>query len=280
MISATRSFGPLAGIGQSSHQLGFFIRDTISNQSGGVAPLYVLNNGPGISLNLPDIDPGIGVGMNAPSYRKNGNNADRSDSELNYSFNVQRQITHTSSIEVGWIATLARDVTSNFLADNQVPYRSLPASMNPFTTAGRTVLSSQVTSATAIAAGAVVPWTCGAGSSSECETFTQVWGTGSTVTQANRPYPQYGTIDTGNGGGDRIGHSTYHVGIAKFNRLGALVPIHPAQPGERSRRRGRRYARAPAVRSRAASRAPPRSPDETRHWPTAAIWSRSPSLRN
>ena len=35
--------------------------------------------------------------------------------------------------------------------------------MNPFTTAGRTVLSSQVTSATAINAGAVLPWTCGCG---------------------------------------------------------------------------------------------------------------------
>ncbi|MGO9261852.1 MAG: TonB-dependent receptor domain-containing protein [Bryobacteraceae bacterium] len=219
--SASRSFGPLAGIGQSSHQLGFFIRDTVSNQSGGVAPLYVLSQGPGINLNLPNIDPGVGVGMNAPSYGKNGNNANRSDSELNYSFNIQRQITNTSSIEVGWIAALASDLTSNYLAFNQVPYRSLPASMNPFTTAGRTVLSSQVTSATAIAAGAVLPWTCGAGSSSECESFTQVWGTGATVTQSMRPYPQYGTIDTGNGGGDRVGHSTYHGAIAKFNkRLG------------------------------------------------------------
>jgi len=219
--SATRSFGPLAGIGQSSHQLGFAIRNTVNNQSGGVAPLYVLSKGPGVDLTLPNINPGVGVGGNAPSYGRNGNDANRSDSELNYSFNVQRQITKTSSIEVGWMATLASHITSNFLADNQVPYRSLPASMNPFTTAGRTVLSSQVTSATAIAAGAVVPWTCGANSSPQCIPFTQVWGTGSTVTQANRPYPQYGTIDTGNGGGDRIGHSTYHAAIAKYNkRLG------------------------------------------------------------
>ena len=36
--------------------------------------------------------------------------------ELNYSFNIQRQITNTSSIEVGLIATLASDITSNFLA--------------------------------------------------------------------------------------------------------------------------------------------------------------------
>jgi len=219
--AAARTFGPLAGIGQSSHQLGFVIRDTVSDQSGGLNPLYVLSQGPGVNLNLPNIDPGVGVGMNAPSYGRNGNDADRSDAELNYSFNIQRQITNSMSIEVGYVGTLASDVTSNYLANNQVPFTSLPASLNPFTTAGRTALSSLITSSTAIAAGAVLPWTCGAGSSSECESFTQVWGTGATVSQAYRPYPQYGTIDTGNGGGDRVGHSTYHAAIVKFNkRLG------------------------------------------------------------
>jgi len=227
--AATRSFGPLAGIGQSSHQLGFVIRDTVNDQSGGLNPLYVLNQGPGINLTLPNVDPGVGVGMNAPSYGKNGNDADRSDAELNYSFNIQRQITNTSSIEVGYLGTLASDITSNFLALNQVPFNSLPASLSPFTAAGRTALSSLITSSTAIAAGAKVPWTCGSGSSSECESFTQLWGTGASVTQASRPYPQYGTIDTGNGGGDRIGHSTYHSGMAKYNkRMGNGLTIQAA----------------------------------------------------
>ncbi len=224
--SAARTFGPLVGIGQSSHQLGFFIRDTVSDQSGGLNPLYVLNQGPGVNLNLPFIDPGVGVGMNAPSYGKNGNNAGRSDAELNYSFNIQRQITHTMSLEVGYVATLASDITSNYLADNQVPFNSLPASLSPFTAAGRTALGSLITSATAMNAGATLPWTCGAGSSAECESFTQVWGNGATATQANRPYPQYGTIDTGNGGGDRVGHSTYHAALVKFNkRLGNGLTI-------------------------------------------------------
>jgi len=216
--AATRSFGPLAGIGQSSHQLGFVIRDTVNDQSGGLYPLYTLNQGPGVNMTLPNVDPGVGVGMNAPSYGKNGNNADRSDAELNYSFNIQRQITSTSSIEVGYLGTLASDITSNFLAFNQVPFNSLPATLSPFTSAGRTALSSLITSSAAINAGATVPWTCGANSSSECESFTKLWGNGASATQANRPYPQYGTIDTGNGGGDRIGHSTYHSGMVKFNK--------------------------------------------------------------
>src|SRR6185437_6805696 len=127
-------------------------------------------------------------------------------------------ITATSSIEIGYMATLASDITSNFISVNQVPYRSLPAALNPFTTAGRTALSSLVGSATANAAGVSPPWTCGAGASPECETFSQVWGTGATVTQAMRPYPQYGEIDTLDGGGDRIGHSTYHAALVKFNK--------------------------------------------------------------
>ena len=39
-----------------------------------------------------------------------------------------------------------------------------------------------------------------------------------TVTQALRPFPQYTTINTLDGGGDRIGHSTYHSLIVKYNK--------------------------------------------------------------
>jgi hypothetical protein len=38
-----------------------------------------------------------------------------------------------------------------------------------------------------------------------------------TVSQALRAYPQYLTVDTAAGGGDRSGHSTYHAGILKVN---------------------------------------------------------------
>jgi len=38
------------------------------------------------------------------------------------------------------------------------------------------------------------------------------------VTQALRPFPQYTTINTLDGGGDRIGHSTYHSLTVKYNK--------------------------------------------------------------
>jgi hypothetical protein len=215
--AASRSFGPVAGIGQSSHQLGYAIRDTVNNPSN-LFPVYTLNNGPGINLNLPDVDPGVGVGQNPPSYGFNGSSADKPDDELNYSFNIQRQITNTQSFEVGYVATFASDISSDFLADNQLRFNSLPPALSPFTASGRAVLSSLITSSTAINAGAVQPWTCGSGSAAECIPFTKLWGSGASVTQANLPYPQYGTIDTTDGGGDRIGHSTYNALLAKYTK--------------------------------------------------------------
>src|SRR5205814_3445297 len=88
------------------------------------------------------------------------------------------------------------------------PYRSLPANLNPFTAAGRTLLTSQIGSAAAVAAGITAPFAA----------FTKVFGTAATVGQALRPYPQYALIDTISGGGDRLGHSTYHSMEVKFSR--------------------------------------------------------------
>ena len=38
------------------------------------------------------------------------------------------------------------------------------------------------------------------------------------MAQALRPYPQYSLIDTVSGGGDRLGHSTYHALETKITR--------------------------------------------------------------
>jgi hypothetical protein len=127
---------------------------------------------------------------------------------MNYSFNVERQITTNAIIEVGWVSTLAAGIQSNLLAYNQLNYANLPANLNPFTSAGKTLLNSQVGSAAAVAAGIVAPW----------PGFNTLWGTGATVGQSLRPFPQYSTVDTVNGQGDRIGHSTYHAAQVKFTK--------------------------------------------------------------
>jgi hypothetical protein len=111
-------------------------------------------------------------------------------------------------LEVGYLATLASDVQSTLLAYDQIDYRKLPANLSPFTAAGRTLLNSQITSAAAVAAGITTPFAA----------FTKVFGTGATVGQSLRPYPQYSLIDTSSGGGDRLGHSTYHALEVKVSR--------------------------------------------------------------
>src|SRR4029077_20989766 len=129
---------------------------------------------------VPQIDPSVANGnSNVPYY--NGTTSTRGSGELTYAFNIQRQFGANMVAEIGYLGTLASDVQSSLLAYDQIPYRSLPANLSPFTAAGRTLLTSQVGSAAAVAAGISSPFAA----------FSRVFGTGATVGQALRPYPQY-----------------------------------------------------------------------------------------
>ena len=204
--AASRSFGPLTYEGSSSHNLGIVQRITVSDQSLGLNPLWVMQNGAPAWAQVPDIDPSVGNGSNVPYY--NGKSASTPSDELTYSFNIERSLTPNTVLEVGYLGTLASDIQSNLLAYNQLNLATLPANLNPFTTSGRTLLASTVGGTLANAAGITPPWSG----------FNTLWGTGATVAQSLRPYPQYSTVDTVNGQGDKIGHSTYHSMQVKFNK--------------------------------------------------------------
>jgi hypothetical protein len=204
--SATRSFGPITYVGNSSHNLGIVQRITVTDQSQGLAPLWVLQDGAPAWSQVPNIDPSVGNGSNVPYY--NGKVASRPSDDLTYAFNIERQLTNNTVLEVGYLGMLSAGVQSALLAYNQIYYPNLPANLNPFTSAGRTLLNSQVGSAAANAAGVTAPWSG----------FNKLWGTGATVAQSLRPFPQYSTVDTINGQGDRIGHSTYHSMQVKFSK--------------------------------------------------------------
>jgi len=203
--SASRSFGPLTYEGSSSHNLGIVQRITVSDQSLGLNPLWAMQNGAPAWAQVPDIDPSVGNGSNVPYY--NGKAASTPSDELNYAFNIERQVTANSVLEVGYVATLASDIQSNILAFNQLNLAKLPANLSPFTSSGKTLLASTVGGALANAAGITPPW----------PGFNALWGTGASVGQSLRPYPQYSTVDTINGQGDKIGHSTYHSMQVKFS---------------------------------------------------------------
>jgi len=192
----------------STHYLGFVQQITVATDpSQGLTPLFTLKGGAPFWAPVPQIDPSVANGnTNVPYY--NGKTATRQSGELTYAFNVQRQLGSGTVLEVGYLATLASDVQSSLLAYDQIDYRKLPANLNPFTPAGRTLLTSQITSPAAAAAGITAPFS----------QFTKVFGSGATVGQALRPYPQYALIDTISGGGDRLGHSTYHSLMLKVSR--------------------------------------------------------------
>ena len=194
-----RSYGPVINPLGSTHYTGFVQQITATDTSQGLNPLFTLKGGAPYWAPVPNIDPSVANGnTNVPYY--NGSTATRGSGEMTYAFNIQRQIGSSMVAEIGYLGTLASDIQSSLLAYDQIPYRSLPDNLNPFTAAGRTLLNSQINSPAAVAAGINPPFAA----------FTHVFGTGATVAQALRPYPQYARVDTISGGGDRLGHSTYH----------------------------------------------------------------------
>ena len=67
----------------------------------------------------------------------------------------------------------------------------------------------QANSAQAVAAGIKIPYA----------NFTNpAIQTTRSVAQALRPFPQYGTINTTNSGGDKTGRSMYHAGVVKVTQ--------------------------------------------------------------
>src|SRR5262249_2220060 len=92
---------------------------------------------------------------------------------------------------------------------NQVPMSVVNNLIARFGTAQAiSLMNSNITSATAVAAGFTPPY---ANFTNSAVQRSQ------TVSQALRPFPQYLTVDTSNGGGDRTGHSTYHAAVLKVN---------------------------------------------------------------
>ena len=164
----------------------------------------MLQDGAPAWAQVPNLDPSVGNGSNVPYY--NGKVAVRPSDDLTYSFNIERQLSGSTALEVGYLGMLASGIQSTLLAYNQINPDSLSGALSPWTASGRTLLNSQVGSAAANAAGINPPWSG----------FNKLWGTGSTVAQSLRPFPQYSTVDTING----RPHRSLHLSLAavKFSK--------------------------------------------------------------
>jgi outer membrane receptor protein involved in Fe transport len=204
--SFARSFGPVKSPANSTHNLGFVVRLTNSDTSQGLSPLWIMKDGAPAWEMPPKIDPSVGNGQNAPYG--NGKVGTLPSDEISVTFNIQRQLTGNMVVEAGYKGMGVGKILSSLLAYDQIDFRTLPATLDPFTASGRTLLNSMMGSAAANAAGIKPPFSA----------FNTLWGSGATVRQALRPFPQYSGIDTYNGSGDRLGHHTYHSLMLKFEK--------------------------------------------------------------
>lgn len=198
--SFARSFGENKAAQGTNHSQGFIQRWTIDNTSQGVTPTFIYADGLPSWTRPPFIDPSVANGSAAEWFQ--GVEASRLPEELGYVLNIERQLSGNMVVEAGYHGSIGSHVQSNGLNYNQVNYVNLPANLNPFTATGRSLLTANIASAAAVAAGIQKPYS----------SFT------GTVNQSLRPFPQYSGIDAE----ARGGHSSYHSLQVKLDKRYSL----------------------------------------------------------
>lgn len=196
-----RSFSRVTAVQGSGHFAGFIGQYQFDNTSQGLQPTFRLDAGlPPYKL-PPSIDPSFSNGNTVDWWQ--GQDATRASELLSWTFTVQRQLTSNTVLEAGYNASAGTHLQSGILNYNQVPTSVFNSMVSQFgATQALNILRSNITSATAVAAGIRPPYPSFNG----------------TVAQSLRPFPQYTTISTGPQNGDKSGHSTYHAFLLKADR--------------------------------------------------------------
>ncbi|MFN9918932.1 MAG: TonB-dependent receptor domain-containing protein [Acidobacteriota bacterium] len=198
-----RTFAAVRAVGGSTHFQGFVqIFDVPQLDPQGFSPSFTLAQGFPAWPRPPFLTPDFNNYNSQPWWQ--GNEVSRAPENLAYTFNVQRQVSKDMVAEVGWNFVRGTHLQAGLLNYNQLDYRNLPSNLSPFTNEGRALLNAGVTSAAAQAAGIRLPFA----------NFRQ----NLSVAWSLRPYPQYSTIDTGGGVGDRSGNSKYHALVMKLEK--------------------------------------------------------------
>lgn len=193
-----RSYGALVSVSGSTHNSGFTLTQTDSNQTSGLTPTFTLDSGFPAYVTPPFINPSVSNGTNVAWFQ--GAETTKLPAYENFAFSIQRQVGGSIFTEVGYSGVMGQHLQSQLLDYNQIS----PSYLTAFGSVAQSlvVLNSKVGSATANAAGIKAPYA----------------GFSGTVAQSLRPYPQYNVIDTYAGQGDHSGHSTYHALILKFQK--------------------------------------------------------------
>jgi len=138
-----------------------------------------------------------------------GQNATRAP-ELNlWTFSVQRQLTGSTVFEMDYNGSAGSHLQTGLLNINQVPMSVVNSLIAQYGgTQALNILRSNIAKLPAGTSPIPLPY----------PDFTHsAVQRSQTVAQALRPYPQYLTIDSSQGG-DESGHSTYHALVLKLDR--------------------------------------------------------------
>ncbi len=196
--SYARSYGPLMAVSGSTHNMGFTLTDSRQNPNNGLQPLFLLNQGFPPYQVPPFINPSVSNGTSVSWWQ--GAETTHPPTFDNFNFSIQRQITSTALVEVGYNGVVGSHLQAQLLDYNQ----DNPDLLTAFGSVQQStaVLNSQVGSTLANQFGIAAPFS----------------GFKGTVKQALRPYPQYTLIDTYGGQGDHSGHSTYHSALIRYEK--------------------------------------------------------------
>lgn len=204
-----RSFSRVTVVSGSNHFAGFIGQYVFTSPDQGVTPAFNWDVGyPAYPL-PPLIDPAFSNNNTVDFW--NYKDANRAPEDLFWTFSIQRQVTANTVLEIAYNATAGAHLQTGLLNMNQVPTRYWDELVARYGAAQAVnLLRADISSAQARAAGIPIPY----------PNFTdpKVQQNNRSVAQALRPFPQYLDIRTGDQGGDKSGHSSYHALVVKAER--------------------------------------------------------------
>jgi carboxypeptidase family protein len=203
-----RSFGRVTVTQGSSHYAGFIGQYAFTSADNGVTPTFMLDSGlPAYPL-PPKIDPSFSNNDVAEWW--NGSEATRPAVYDNWTFSMQRELWNGLTGEVEYNGTNGSHLQAGLMNPNQVPLSVVNALIAKYGVPGTVaLLQSDISSATAVAAGIPIPYPNFTNPSVQRVR---------TVAQALRPFPQYSSVNVAIGGGDKTGSSMYHAIVFKANQ--------------------------------------------------------------
>jgi hypothetical protein len=192
-----KSYSAVKTANGSTHFQGLILNSSFNNSS--LAPYTYFDIDKGLPAWTPPPFRSPTTDLGGTTYYWQQDDSGRPPEYYTWNFDIQQQLPKNLVASVGYTGTRGVHLSSSILNINQ---------MDPkyFKQYGRDLLLASVTSPAAVAAGIKVPYS----------------GFTGTVSQALKPFPQWGDVQTSGGQpssvGERAGNSTYNAMIVKLDK--------------------------------------------------------------